>query len=322
MIFVPGGAFEMGSDRFYPEERPMHIAEVADFFIAEHAVTNAEFAEFVLATGYVTVAERELDEADFPALSADERRAGSLAFHETSGPVDLRDWRQWWTWVPGANWRQPFGPGSSLDGKELHPVVQVSFADALAFATWSDARLPSETEWERAARGGTSHQEFAWGSELHPNGAVLANTWQGRFPYENLGALGHKGTAPVASFPANGYGLYDMIGNVWEWTSSVATPDHRAASMVPKAGGLDLAPSGGGCGCGCGPSASIAASGAAAGTDAGAGADAGAPANRITKGGSHLCSPDYCQRYRPAARSPQSEDSATTHLGFRIARTA
>lgn len=297
MIFVPGGEFLMGSASFYPEERPVHTAKVEDFFLAECAVTNAEFAEFVGETGYLTIAERPLSKQQFPKLPEAERAPGSLVFHATAGPVDLSDWRQWWGWVPGANWRHPFGPESDLTDRADHPVVQIAYPDALAYAEWAGARLPTEAEWERAARSGHAQRDYAWGDELHPGGAVLANTWQGRFPYENTGANGYHGTAPVGSFPANDYGLFDMIGNVWEWTSSRWTPDHREAATARS-----VAASVGTSGCGCGPSSDSAQ-------------------GRVTKGGSHLCSPDYCKRYRPAARSSQTEDSATTHLGFRIARS-
>lgn len=330
MVLIPAGEFRMGSTAYYPEETPVHTARVSEFLIDRHLVTNAQFCAFVDATNYVTVAERPLSAADFPQLGETDLAAGSLAFNPTSGPVDLRDWRAWWTWVPGANWRHPFGPGSTIDGKDHHPVVQVCFSDAAAYAAWAGRRLPSELEWERAARGGLDRAEFAWGDELKPGGRLLANTWQGRFPYENKGAEGHVGTSPVGSFPPSGYGLLDMIGNVWEWTSSRFTPDHRAAALEAQLGirtgdTLRLAPGGAGpgsttarstCGCGCG--------GGGAGQrrsagEAGAGLAPDPAVQRVTKGGSHLCAPEYCRRYRPAARSPQSEDSATTHIGFRCA---
>jgi sulfatase modifying factor 1 len=315
MIRIPGGRFVMGSNSFYPEEAPAHRAEIADFELDRHPVTNAQFAAFVAATGYVTVAERSLDEAEYPNLSVAERAPGSLAFRPTSGPVDLRDWRAWWVWQPGASWRHPFGPDSGLDGRNDHPVVQVCFTDAAAYAAWTGKRLPTEAEWERAARGGIDGRDYAWGNELHPNGAVLANSWQGSFPYRNTGAAGWVGTSPVGTFPANDFGLVDMIGNVWEWTSSEFTPDHSArraaaTNLLGSAGESDA----GGCGdgCMCGPS------------DSREGAPSSTPdpsVRRVTKGGSHLCAPEYCQRYRPSARSPQSEDSATTHIGFRCARS-
>lgn len=315
MIRIPGGQFQMGSDRFYPEERPAHTVTGHEFQIAQHPVTNAEFRAFVEATGYVTVAERELTGPAYAGLSDADRAPGSLVFHETPGPVNLRDWRQWWSWVPGANWRHPLGPGSDLTGKDHHPVTQVCFADATAYADWAGGRLPTEAEWEQAARaGGTT--EYAWGDELHPAGEVLANTWLGPFPYDRQG---WGGTSPVGTFAPNGYGLFDMIGNVWEWTTTEYTLNHREAAARAQrpvtdadvASGADATDGPPSC-CGCSPKADAAqTSGTAVPNPA---------VNRVTKGGSHLCSPDYCQRYRPAARSPQSEDSATSHLGFRIAK--
>ncbi|SEB66489.1 Formylglycine-generating enzyme, required for sulfatase activity, contains SUMF1/FGE domain [Paramicrobacterium humi] len=328
MVLIPGGEFAMGSRSYYPEEGPVHTARVDAFLIDAHPVTNRLFREFVDATGYVTVAERALDATEYPQLNEAERAPGSLAFRKTAGPVDLRDWRAWWEWMPGANWRHPFGPDDDIDGKDEHPVVQVCFTDAAAYAAWAGKRLPTEVEWERAARGGLDGAEFAWGDELAPDGELRANTWQGSFPYDNTGANGWVGTSPVGSFASNGYGLVDMIGNVWEWTSSRFTANHReaarAAALEAPAGRslLQTVPvtaaddAGAGCGCGCGGESSRAAAGGAA---------ASVPdssVRRVTKGGSHLCAPEYCQRYRPAARSPQTEDSATTHLGFRCAADA
>nr|WP_255673082.1 formylglycine-generating enzyme family protein [Glycomyces amatae] len=291
MTRIEGGTVRMGSERFYPEERPVVEVRVAPFLIAPHPVTNREFAAFAAATGYVTTAERPLDPADFPGADLEGLEPGSLVFTPTPGPVDLRDWRQWWRWQPGASWRRPKGPGSGLDGLDDHPVVQVSFADAAAYAAWAGGRLPTEAEWEAAARGGLDGATYAWGEE--PNDGTRANTWQGAFPYRNTGARGWKGTSPVGAFPPNGYGLFDMTGNTWEWTSSRWT-DRRAAPS-----------------CQCSPGASRDAVGAGE-----------ARPRRVLKGGSHLCAPEYCLRYRPAARSPETEDSATTHLGFRIAADA
>jgi sulfatase modifying factor 1 len=290
LVELPGGDFLMGSDRHYPEEAPQHERHVKPFAIERHPVTNAQFAEFVAATGYVTVAERELDPAEFPSADPADLVPGSLVFTPTSGPVDLRDWRQWWRWVPGALWRHPFGPDSSIYDRLDHPVVHVSFEDASAYAAWAGRRLPTEAEWEYAARGGLAGAEYAWGDEREPGGRVMANTWQGAFPFRNEG---WGGTSPVGSYPPNGFGLVDMIGNTWEWTADAFTPRHLPpdASSVDRGERLDLL--------------------------------AGAPASQalhVTKGGSHLCAPEYCRRYRPAARSSQAEDSATTHLGFRCAR--
>lgn len=298
MIRIDGGVLEMGSDRFYPEEGPVHRVRVDPFDLDEYAVTNAEFARFVADTGYVTVAERPADPELFPGADPAMLVPGSLVFRMTPGPVDLRDWRQWWAWVPGACWRSPGGPGTSVEGREDHPVVQVSFEDASAYAAWAGRRLPTEAEWEFAARGGLRGATYAWGEDGNEGGAH-ANTWQGRFPYENTGARGWVGTAPVGSFPPNGYGLYEMTGNTWEWTSDYWTERHRDPSA--------------GCGeaCACGPSDARASSIA----------PGERTPRRVLKGGSHLCAPEYCLRYRPAARSPQSEDSATTHIGFRCART-
>ncbi|WP_460706861.1 formylglycine-generating enzyme family protein [Myceligenerans halotolerans] len=302
---IEGGTFRMGSDRFYPEEGFVVEATVAAFEIGRYAVTNRQFAAFVAATGYVTTAEHPLDPADFGGADLPDLEPGSLVFMPTDGPVDLRDWRQWWRWVPGANWRHPRGPGSSLDGLDDHPVVQVSFQDAAAYADWAGARLPTETEWEFAARGGLDGATYTWGEE--PNDGTHANTWQGRFPYRNTGAGtgGWVGTAPVGSFPPNGFGLYDMAGNVWEWTSDTWTPGHGGPPATPALATEHA------CSCGCAPDSG----GRAEDTGASVGEVA-----RVLKGGSHLCAPEYCLRYRPAARSPQTPDSATSHIGFRCAR--
>ncbi|MFC5502991.1 formylglycine-generating enzyme family protein [Lysinimonas soli] len=293
MVALPGGGFWMGSD-FYPEEGPIHEEWVKPFELDRFAVTNASFAEFVAATGYLTVAERELDPALFPGAEMPSLEPGALVFVPTPGPVDLRDWRQWWRWVPGADWRHPSGPGSSIEGLDGHPVVQVAFEDASAYADWAGKRLPSEVEWEYAARGGLDQAMFSWGDE--PNDGMRANSWQGCFPYLNTGAGsgGWVGTAPVGSFPPNGFGLHEMTGNTWEWTSTYWTDRLQDPTVT----------------CMCSPDSSRARSIA----------PGGAVARRVLKGGSHLCAPEYCLRYRPAARSAQTEDSSTTHLGFRCAR--
>lgn len=294
MVRLEGGQFRMGSMAFYPEEGPVNVVETPPFEIDRYAVTNREFAAFVEATGYVTTAEQPLDPEDYPGAVIADLRPGSLVFVPTDGPVDLTDWRQWWRWVPGADWRHPHGRDSTIDGLGDHPVVQVSYRDASAYAAWAGKRLPTEAEWEFAARGGLDGATFAWGEE--PNGPrkLHANTWQGNFPYRNTGAAGWIGTAPVGTFPPNGYGLHEMTGNTWEWTADywADRPGRRAP------------------GCGCSPEHDALASVA----------PGEVTPRRVLKGGSHLCAPEYCLRYRPAARSPESEDSATTHIGFRCAR--
>ncbi len=280
----------MGATEFYPEEGPIVEVEVSAFELDEHPVTNADYLRFVTGTGYVTVAEQPLDPALFPGADPATLVPGGLVFTPTPGPVDLADWRRWWRWQPGAHWRAPEGPGSGIDDRLAHPVVQIAFEDAVAYAAWAGKRLPTEAEWEWAARGGLVGTRFAWGEELRPGDVLMANTWQGDFPYRNTGADGWVGTSPVGSFPANGYGLRDMIGNVWEWTADAWSPRHGMAPTVQP-----------------GERANLFA------------ADAAGPGRRVTKGGSHLCAPEYCVRYRPAARSSQTEDSATTNLGFRCA---
>jgi formylglycine-generating enzyme required for sulfatase activity len=218
MVPIPAGAFTMGSDRHQPEEAPAHRVRVDAFHIDRHAVTNADFAAFVAATGYATVAERPLSAAAFPGLSVEQRRAGSMVFHMTPGPVDLRDLEQWWSWVPGASWRRPEGPGSGLRGRKSHPVVHIAYADAAAYAAWRGKRLPTEAEWEYAARGGLDGADYAWGDERLPDGVRMAHWWHGAFPWRNARPDGRLGPVAVGSFPANGYGLHEMTGNVWEWT--------------------------------------------------------------------------------------------------------
>jgi sulfatase modifying factor 1 len=336
MVVIPGGAYLMGSDAFYAEEGPVHEVTVAAFELDQHQVTVRQFREFVEATGYVTVAERPLDPADFPGADPAELVPGGLVFVPASGPVALDDWRQWWAWGPNASWREPFGSGARpagwADALDEHPVTQVSFEDASAYAAWAGKRLPTEEEWEFAARGGQTEQTtYAWGDEVQPGGRVMANSWQGRFPYLNTGAEGWRGTAPVGSFDPNGYGLSDMIGNVWEWTSSYFTARHEVRAPDIDASYCD-------CGCGCGPSdagrdlaatgpdvAGNAAEADEAEREAAARTASAEPGSRMPrralKGGSHLCAPEYCLRYRPAARSPQADDTATTHIGFRCARS-
>jgi formylglycine-generating enzyme required for sulfatase activity len=295
MVWIPGGTFLMGSNDFYPEERPAHRVVVDGFWMDAHPVTNAEFRRFVKATGYVTAAERPLNPADFPGADPALIAPGSLVFRNPGRPVSLRDPRQWWAYVPGACWRHPEGPGSTLDGRDRHPVVHVAYQDAAAYAAWAGKALPSEAEWEFAARGGLASAAFVWGDEFAPKGRVMANTWQGEFPWQNLRHDGYEGTSPVGAFPPNGYGLYDMAGNVWEWTSDLYRPRHpeevASPCCVPRNPRVQ-AP------------------------------EAGTPAtipSHVIKGGSHLCAPNYCMRYRPAARQGQEIDTSSCHIGFRLA---
>jgi formylglycine-generating enzyme required for sulfatase activity len=301
MRSIPGGHFTMGSDRHYPEERPAHPVLVRPFWIDETAVTNAQFAAFVAATGYVTVAERPLDPALYPDASPENLMPGSLVFRMTDGPVDTRDISNWWRWMPGASWRAPEGPSSSIAEREDHPVVQVAYEDADAYARWAGKMLPTEAEWEFAARGGLEAAEFAWGDELTPGGVHLANIWQGPFPWRNVEADGFAGTCPVRSFPPNPYCLFEMIGNTWEWTTDWYAPHHEADPAKPCCAPADPR----------GPRVE-------------GSFDPTQPAIRIprkvVKGGSLLCAPSYCRRYRPAARHPQMLDSGMSHIGFRCVR--
>jgi len=298
MRWIPGGEFLMGSEEFYPEERPVHHVWVDGFWMDEHPVTVAQFRAFVDTTGHVTIAEQAPDAADYPDADPDLLVPGSLVFHQTDGPVDLRDYRAWWRWVPGAQWRHPQGPDSTLDGLDQHPVTHVAFADAEAYATWAGKDLASEAEWEFAARGGLESKRFVWGDEFAPDGTQMANTWQGEFPWQNLALDGYERTSPVGSFPANGYGLVDMAGNVWEWTADFFTPRHPGdvahACCMPRNPRV-LTPT----------------------TDREMSLAGEHIPRRVTKGGSHLCAPSYCLRYRPAARQGEAVDTSTSHIGFR-----
>ena len=295
MVWIPGGTFRMGSADFYPEERPERRASVDGFWMDATPVTVAQFRRFVKATGHVTTAERPVDPARFPCADPALLAPGALVFRRTAGPVPLDDFHLWWHYVPGARWNHPEGPASVLNGRELHPVTQVSFADAEAYAAWAGKRLPTEAEWERAARGGLDGAVFCWGDEFTRKGRYLANTWHGRFPWENLASDGFEGTSPVRSFPPNGFGLYDMAGNVWEWTADYYDDDPQ---RHPKAHAC------------CTPHNPSTAVPVERFTENGF-------HRRVVKGGSHLCAPNYCLRYRPAARQGQTEDTATCHLGFR-----
>ncbi len=297
MVWIPGGTFHMGSDRHYAEEAPAHRVHVDPFWMDRTPVTNRQFKEFVKATGHVTFAEIPPDPNDYPGALPHMLYAGSLVFTPPGYPVDLRNWAQWWTFLKGADWRHPYGPKSNIHGMSDHPVVHVAYADALAYAEWAGKDLPTEAEWEFACRGGLDGAEFAWGDEFAPNDKLLANTWQGNFPHENLNEDGYERTSPVTAFPPNGYGLRDMIGNVWEWTSDWFTPNHEAEAAK---GDVVANPRGG--------------------PEEGS-YDSAHPAIRIPrkvlKGGSHLCAPNYCRRYRPAARHAEPIDTSTSHVGFR-----
>jgi formylglycine-generating enzyme required for sulfatase activity len=297
LVWIPGGTFRMGSDRHYPEEAPAHNVRVDAFWMEPHAVTNAQFARFVEATGHVTSAERPADPADYPGALPEVLVPSSVMFRKALGRVDLRNHYNWWVYTAGADWRHPRGPDSSIDDLTDHPVVHVAFADAEAYAKWAGRELPTEAEWEFAAWGGLADAEFAWGNELMPDGKAMANTWQGEFPWQNLNEDGYEWTAPVKSFPPNGYGLYEMTGNTWEWT----TDWYQGHDRIKKACCTIDNPRG------CGdPERSF---------------DPAIPNVRIPrkvmKGGSYLCAPNYCRRYRPAARMPQAIDTSTCHLGFR-----
>lgn len=300
MIALPGGTMLMGSDRFYPEESPRRRVRVDPFLIDAVPVTNAQFARFVAETGHRTVAEMAPDPKDYPGMPPELARPGSLVFHKTGGPVPLDEVYRWWRFEFGADWRHPYGPDTSLDGLDDHPVVHVAWRDAAAYARWAGKDLPTEAEWEFAARGGLEDAEYAWGDELAPEGRILANYWQGLFPFANQCLDGWERTSPIRSFPPNGYGLFDMIGNIWEWTSDwyadpvVAKKRKRGACCtIENPRGAKKVQS----------------------------FDPSYPdiriGRKVIKGGSHLCAENYCRRYRPAARHPEMVDTSTSHIGFR-----
>jgi len=298
MVWISGGTFRMGSDKHYPEEAPSHRVSVDGFWIDRTPVTNRQFKAFVKATGHVTTAEIPPDPKDYPGALPHMLYAGSLTFTPPQRPVDLRDWSQWWSFTKGSNWRHPHGPRSNINVLDNHPVVHVSFSDAQAYARWAGKDLPTEAEWEFAARGGLDDAEFAWGGEFTPGGVHMANTWQGEFPRQNRNEDGYERTSPVMVFPPNGYGLHDMIGNVWEWTSDWYSAKHEAdaakACCIPEnpRGGREEASYDF-----CQPNIKI--------------------PRKVLKGGSHLCAPNYCRRYRPAARHAEPVDTSTSHVGFR-----
>ena len=301
MVPVPGGEFAMGSDNHYAEEGPVHTVSLDAFGIDRHPVTNEQFAGFVAATGYVTVAERPLDPADFPGAPPENLVPGSLVFVGTPGPVDLRHLNQWWAWTPGASWQRPRGPASTLAGLERHPVVHVAFEDAAAYAAWAGKTLPTEAQWERAARGRYESAEFTWGDRAEQHGERLANYWHGDFPWR--AAPGYGATSPVGSFPANDFGLLDMAGNVWEWTVDWYADRHHVDEQDSCCMPHDPR-----------------------GPDESASFDPAQPQFRIprkvVKGGSFLCADSYCRRYRPASRRPQMVDTGMSHVGFRCVAPA
>ncbi len=287
LVWIPPQTTTVGADNDYPEEGPPREVTVDGFWIQRHQVTNAEFAQFVSATSYVTVAERPLNPVDYPGAPPENLQPASMVFHRTAGPVDLRHLNQWWTWTPGACWNHPRGPRSSLRNREDHPVVHVAFEDAARYAQWSGRELPTEAEWEVAARGGLDQAVFTWGDEPERPGQKLANYWHGEFPY--LPDTGYGQTAPVGSFAPNGYGLFDMAGNVWEWTTDWYGKDR---SVTPCCATDSYDPSQ--------PQFTI--------------------PRKVVKGGSFLCADSYCMRYRPSARRPQMVDTGMSHIGFRCVR--
>jgi sulfatase modifying factor 1 len=298
MVWIPGGTFRMGSDHHYAEETPSHRVMVDGFWVDRTPVTNLQFKAFVNETGYVTTAQLVPDPKHYPGALSNMIYAGSLVFSPPQRLNDLRDWSRWWTFMKGADWRHPYGPKSNIKGLDDHPVAHVSFGDALAYAEWAGKDLPTEAEWEYAARGGMDGEEFAWGNTLMPGGNHMANIWQGNFPVQNLAEDGFERTSPVLAFPPNGFGVHDMIGNVWEWTSdwwsTKHAPDAAKGCCIPRnpRGGAEAASH-----------------------------DPQQPqvkiARKVLKGGSHLCAPNYCRRYRPAARHAEPIDTSASHVGFR-----
>ncbi len=299
MVLIPAGTFLMGSDRHYPEEAPVRRVSVDSFWIDRTPVTNAEFRRFVEATGYVTTAEVAPDPAQYPGMPEHMRHPGSIVFVPQAGRVPLDRGPFWWEFRFGAHWRQPFGPGDSIAGKDDHPVTQVSYFDAEAYARWAGKSLPTEAESEYAARGGLEGADYAWGDRLEPDGRVLANYWRGEFPWRNDKPADELYTTAVGRYPPNGYGLLDMIGNVWEWTCDWYGPPQLRTKGS------------GGC---CVPHNPR-------GVTERQSLDPAMPevpiGRKVLKGGSHLCAENYCRRYRPAARYPQAVDTSTTHIGFR-----
>ncbi len=298
MVWIPGGTFLMGSNDHYPEEAPAHQVKIDGFWIDQHQVTNSQFRRFVKETGYVTLAEQTPDANLYPGADPSMLVPGSVVFDQPDGPIPMNNHYNWWAWKAGASWMHPEGPGSNLAGRDRHPVVHVAWEDVVAYAEWAGKSIPTEAEWEFAARGGANGLPFAWGQELAPKGKMMANYWQGIFPWQNLKLDGFERTAPVGSFPPNGYGLFDMIGNAWEWTADFFREGHEAAS--PCCGGVRFNP---------------------LNTDQQGSVDPNDPGNniprRVLKGGSFACAENYCQRYRPAARMNHPVDTGTNHITFR-----
>lgn len=288
MVWIGGGSFKMGDDEHYIEEHSAQDVRVDGFCIDQHEITNSQFAQFVKETGYVTIAERPLSAEEFPQLSEEQRAPGSLVFVQPPPGQAVRE-LGWWHWMPGADWRHPEGPETNIEGKENYPVVQIAYEDAQAYAEWAGKSLPTEAQWEFAAKGGLKNATFSWGNTYSPD---KANTWQGKFPFKNLEKDGFYGTAPVESFAANGYGLYDMTGNVWEWTVDWYRIGHHGKEHQVNPTVSD-------------PSKSL---------------DPREPgiAKHVIKGGSYLCAKNYCSRFRPAAREAQAPDTGTSHIGFRL----
>ena len=295
MSWVPAGTFRLGSDDFYPEEAPVHQVSVDGFWMDQLPVTAADFRRFVRETGHVTVAELSPDPEQYPDADPALLVPGSLVFRKPPGPVGLDDVRNWWEYAPGAMWKRPGGKGTTINGRDRHPVTHVAYADAEAYATWARKELPTEAEWEVAARGGLDGAVFTWGDEHEPEGKPAANVWQGEFPWQNLKTDGYEGTSPVGSFPPNGYGLFDMAGDVWEWTIDWYAPNRPEDASKPC----------------CVPRNPRVAS-----SEASYGEGETIP-RKVIKGGSHLCAPNYCFRYRPASRQAEAVDTSTCHIGFR-----
>lgn len=298
MVWIDGGTFRMGSDKHYPEEGPVHEVKVEGFWIDRYPVTNAEFSRFVRDTGYVTLTEKPPRAEDYPGALPEMLQPASVVFVQPKQRVDLKNHFNWWRYIHGADWRHPEGPQSSIEDRDDHPVVHVAYEDAEAYSKWISKEIPTEAEWEFAARGGLDGATYAWGEELNPGGEFMANTWQGEFPYENRALDGFERTSPIGEFPPNGYGLFDMIGNVWEWTTTWYADRHSAQQSCCSGGAKKDARE--------------------------KSYDPTMPQikipRRVIKGGSFLCAPNYCQRYRPAARMAQPIDTATCHVGMRLIR--